>query len=65
MEVPTGYTHAVADMQLYKVAYGGVRNMLNGKAWPKAVGGLRMVAVAFLDDFINCGAPQSKHLSTS
>ena len=23
------YTHAVADMQLYIVSYGGVRNMLN------------------------------------
>jgi len=42
--------------KIQSVAYGGVRNMLNGKAWPKAVRGLRMVAVAILDGSINCGA---------
>jgi len=46
--------------EILSVAYGGVRNMLNGKAWPKAVRGLRMVASAILDDSINCGATQSQ-----
>jgi len=36
--------------EILSVAYGGVRNMLNGKALPKAVGSLRMVAAAILDD---------------
>ena len=51
--------------EILSVAYGGVKNMLNGKAWPKAVRGLRMVAAAILDDFITVEQPQSKHLSMS
>jgi len=47
---------------ILSVAYGGVRNMLNGKAWPKAVKGLRMVAAAILDDSINCGATRVEAL---
>jgi len=36
--------------------------MLNGKAWPKAVRGLHMVAAAILDDSINCGATRVEAL---
>lgn len=36
-------------------AYGGVTNMLNGKAWPKAMRGLRMVVVVLLEEIVHTG----------
>lgn len=41
--------------ELLQTTYGGVPNMLNGKAWPKAVRGLRMVVVTLLEDVITSG----------
>lgn len=38
--------------ELLQTTYGGVSNMLNGKAWPKAVRGLRMVVATLLEDII-------------
>ena len=38
--------------ELLGAAYRGVANMLNGKAWPKAVRGLRMVVVYLLENAV-------------
>ena len=38
--------------ELLLAAYKGVANMLNGKAWPKALRGLRMVTVCLVRDFV-------------
>ena len=41
--------------ELLSVAFKGVSYMLNGKAWPKAVRGLRMVVTALLEPLISYG----------
>ena len=41
--------------ELLGSAFKGVSNMLNGKAWPKAMRGLRMVVVAFIKNAISEG----------
>ncbi len=41
--------------ELLKSAYGGVNNMLNGKAWPKALKGLRMVCICLLEEHVISG----------
>ena len=41
--------------ELLGSAFSGVRNMLNGKAWPKAMRGFRMVAFAVLQEYITTG----------
>ena len=39
--------------ELIKSAYKGTPNMLNGKSWPRAMRGLRMVVTALLERFLN------------
>ena len=39
--------------ELLKSAYKGTSNMLNGKAWPRAMRGLRMVVTVLLEDFLD------------
>ena len=41
--------------ELLGVSFKGVSHMLNGKAWPKAVRGLRMVVSALLEPLILSG----------
>jgi len=41
--------------ELLNAAFKGVGNMLNGKAWPKAIRGLRMVVTCILETFIKEG----------
>ena len=41
--------------ELLGSAFKGVSNMLNGKAWPKAMRGLRMVVVALIKNAISEG----------
>ena len=42
--------------EILNVAYNGVSSMLNGKAWPKALRGLRMVVTGLLKEFVVSGA---------
>lgn len=37
---------------ILNAAFKGVSSMLNGKAWPKALRGFRMVVSSLLEDFI-------------
>jgi hypothetical protein len=40
---------------ILNAAFNGVGNMLNGKAWPKALRGLRMVVAVLLEDVVKAG----------
>jgi hypothetical protein len=41
--------------EILTIAYKGVSSMLNGKAWPKALRGLRMVVTGLLSDYVLMG----------
>lgn len=49
---------------IVKAAYRGVNNMLNGKSWPKAVRGLRMVVVALLKEYVSDGNLTPESIAT-
>ena len=42
--------------ELFSTAFKGVPHMMNGKAWPKAFRGLRMVVEAVLKPFVLAGS---------
>lgn len=47
--------------QLLGVAFDGVPNMLSGKAWPKALRGLRMVVTVLLESYITSNTECSSY----
>ena len=50
--------------EILNVAYKGVSSMLNGKSWPKALRGLRMVATALLKDYLKAGKDSYSEISS-
>ena len=46
--------------EILNVAYKGVSSMLNGKVWPKAMRGLRMVVTGLLEECIITGKTTHK-----
>jgi hypothetical protein len=50
---------------IFRAAFGGVASMLNGKAWPKALRGLRMVVSAVLEDTIRKGTNTPEDLGAA
>ena len=41
--------------EILHAAYKGISSMVNGKAWPKALRGFRMIIAAMLEDIISDG----------
>ena len=48
--------------ELLAVSFKGITNMINGKAWPKALRGLRIVMVALLEPIISSGKSSTGRL---
>lgn len=42
--------------ELIKTTYGGIPNIINGKAWPKAVRALRMITLALFEELITANS---------